>query len=443
MRSTFTRRVVLPIAIAGVAGLGLVGCTGDIAAEDSSKADCSTYDQYGSFKGDEVSMSGTIVDEEADRLIASWKDFESCTGIKIAYAGSRDFEGSIAQLAEGGNAPDIGIVPQPGLVSLLASKNFLKAAPKSVEDNVDKFWSPDWKAYSTIDGTFYGAPMLASVKGYIWYSPAEFKDKGYKIPKTLDELMALTEKIAADGDHLPWCAGVESGDATGWPATDWIEDMVLRLDGPDVYDQWVTHKIPFNDPRIVAAIDAAGEYLKNPKFIDTQSIVSTPFQEGGLPILDGTCSLHHQASFYEVNWGDGVKVAPDGDVYAFLMPPVKAGGDLVVTGGGETVVAFHEGDAIDAVRAYMSSDTFANLRVKAGGTVSANNGVDPANASSPLLKQTIEILQDPKTTFRYDGSDLMPGAVGSNSFWKGMVAWLTGEDSKSVADTIEASWPAS
>jgi alpha-glucoside transport system substrate-binding protein len=209
-----------------------------------------------------------------------------------------------------------------------------------------------------------------------------------------------------------------------------------------VYDQWVTHEIPFNDPRIVEAFDAAGEYLKNPEFIDTASLVSTPFQEGGLPILDGTCSLHHQASFYEVNWGEGVNVAPDGDVYAFLMPPAEAGGDLQVTGGGETVVAFHEGDAIDAVMTYMSSDTFANLRVKEGGTVSANNGVDPENASSPLLQQTIEILQDPNTTFRYDGSDLMPGAVGSNSFWKGMIAWLTGADSKKVADDIEASWPA-
>ena len=442
MRSTFTRRVVLPIAIAGVAGLGLVGCTGDIAAQNSAKVDCSPYDQYGTFKGAEVTMSSTIVEAEADKLIASWKDFASCTGIKISYQGTRDFEGSIAQLAEGGNAPDIGIVPQPGLVSLLASKGYLKPAPKSVEANVDKFWSPDWKAYATINGTFYGAPMLASVKGYIWYSPAEFKKKGYQIPKTLDELMALTEKIAAEGDHLPWCAGVESGDATGWPATDWIEDFVLRLNGPDVYDQWVTHKIPFNDPRIVAAIDAAGQYLKNPKFIDTQSIVSTPFQEGGLPILDGKCSLHHQASFYEVNWGNGVKVAPDGDVYAFLMPPAKAGDPLAVTGGGETVVAFHDGKAIDAVRTYMSSDRFANLRVKQGGTVSANNGVDPKNASSPLLKQTIQILQDPKTTFRYDGSDLMPGAVGSNSFWKGMVAWLTGSSSQQVANNIEASWPA-
>ena len=139
----------------------------------------------------------------------------------------------------------------------------------------------------------------------------------------------------------------------------------------------------------------------------------------------------------------GVTVAPDGDVYAFLMPPANAGDPLAVTGGGETVVAFNEGDAITAVLAHMSSDTFANLRVEQGGTVSANNGVDPSKASSPLLEQTIEILQDPNTTFRYDGSDLMPGAVGANSFWKGSVAWLTGDSTQQVVDSIESSWPAS
>jgi alpha-glucoside transport system substrate-binding protein len=234
---------------------------------------------------------------------------------------------------------------------------------------------------------------------------------------------------------------MESGDATGWPGTDWIEDFVLRQSGPDVYDQWVTHQIPFNDPAIVSAFDAAGEILKNPEYIDTESLISTPFQEGGLPILDGACSLHHQASFYEVNWGDGVDVSPDGDVYAFLMPPVNADDPLAVTGGGETVVAFEESDAITAVLTHMSSDTFANLRVEQGGTVSANNGVDPSLASSPLLEDTIEILQDPEATFRYDGSDLMPGAVGANSFWKGIVGWLSGDSTQQTVDTIEASWP--
>lgn len=442
MRSRVNRRILAALAAGGIASLALAGCVGD-ADPGGADADCADYEQYGTFDGEEVSMAGTIVDAEADRLLASWADFAECTGIDISYQGSRDFESTIAQLAEGGNAPDIGIVPQPGLVALLAQNGYLQPAPAEVEANVDEFWSPDWKAYSVIDGVFYGAPMLASVKGYIWYSPAEFEEKGYEIPTTLDELMDLTEQIAEDGDHQPWCAGMESGGATGWPGTDWIEDFVLRLHGPDVYDQWVTHEIPFNDPRIVEAFDAAGDILKNPDYIDTESLISTPFQDGGLPILDGTCSLHHQASFYEVNWGDGVTVAPDGDVYAFLMPPVSADDPLAVTGGGETVVAFEMNDAIAAVMAHMSTDTFANLRVSAGGTVSANNGVDPENASSPLLKDTIEILQNPDATFRYDGSDLMPGAVGSNSFWKGIVSWLTGASTQQTVDTIENSWPAS
>jgi alpha-glucoside transport system substrate-binding protein len=440
MGITLHRRLFIPLAAAGALALTLTACVGDQAA-DTSDVDCSPYEAYGTFEGEEITMSSTIVDVEADRLHASWADFEACTGITIDYQGSRDFEGNIAQLAEGGNAPDIAIIPQPGLVALLAGNGYLQPAPAEVEANVDEFWSPDWKAYGTIDGVLYGAPMLASVKGYIWYSPAEFEEKGYETPTTLDELMELTQTIADEGDHLPWCAGMESGDATGWPGTDWIEDFVLRQSGPEVYDQWVNHEIPFNDPAIVEAFDAAGEILKNPEYIDTQSLLSTPFQDGGLPILDGTCSLHHQASFYEVNWGDGVTVAPDGDVYAFLMPPVDADSGLAVTGGGETVVAFEASDAITAVLAHMSSDTFANLRVAQGGSVSANNGVDASSASSPLLVQTIEILQDPDATFRYDASDLMPGAVGSNSFWKGIVGWLSGDSTQQTVDMIESSWP--
>ncbi len=444
MRSTITRRLVAPIAIATAAGLGLAGCTGDIAAEDAADTDCSPYEQYGTeFEETEVSIAGTIVDIEADYLNNSWRDFSTCTGIDIEYQGSRDFEATIAQLAEGGNAPDIGIVPQPGLVALLARNGYLQPAPAEVEANIDEFWSEDWKNYATIDGTFYGAPMTANVKGYIWYSPSEFEENGWEFPTTLEELWQLTAQIAEDTGRQPWCAGMESGDATGWPATDWIENLVLRLHGPEVYDQWVTHQIPFNDPRIVLAMEAAAQVLKNPDYIDTESLLTVPFGDGGDIIVDGECSLHMQGSFYEVFWPEGTTVAPDGDVYAFLMPQLAADAPVAVTGGGETVVAFRSNDAITAVLTHMSTDTFANLRVTEGGTVSANTGVDPSNASSPLLEDVIAILQDPNTTFRYDGSDLMPGAVGSNSFWTGMVDWLSGTDTQRVADAIEASWPAS
>jgi alpha-glucoside transport system substrate-binding protein len=138
-----------------------------------------------------------------------------------------------------------------------------------------------------------------------------------------------------------------------------------------------------------------------------------------------------------------VTVAPDGDVFAFLLPPVNADDPVAVTGGGEIVGAFSDEPAVQAFQAYLSSDTWANNRVKLGGVISANSGVDASLASSPLLEQSIEILQNPDSVIRFDASDLMPGAVGGNSFFKGIVDWIGGESSQSVADKIEASWPTS
>ena len=436
-------------AAAGIVGIALTGCTGDIAAGNKEDTDCADYEAYGTFDDNpEVTIGGTIQDLEADRLVESWKDFATCTGIDVSYQGTKEFEAQIAVLAEAGNAPDIGIVPQPGLLGRLAEGGWLKPAPEAVEANVDEFWGEDWKGYGSYDGTFYAAPLMASIKGYVWYSPAEFKEKGYEVPETLDELTELSEKIAAEGDHKPWCAGLGSGDATGWPGTDWVEDYVLRQSGPEVYDQWINHEIPFNDPKIVEAFDAVGDILKNPDMVngglgDVSSVISTEFGDGGLKILDGTCSLHHQASFYEGFWPEGTEVSPDGDVFAFLLPSVEAGGDKAVTGGGEFPVAFTEGEEIDAVRAYLSSDTWANNRVKLGGVISANKGLDAENASSDVLKQSIEILQDENAVFRFDGSDLMPAAVGADSFFKGIVAWVGGASTQEPVDTIEASWPKS
>ena len=452
MRLSRHRRWMAPVVAAAAVGLTLTACTGDIAEEDAADVDCADYEEYGTFDGAEVTVSGTILDLEADRLSESWADFETCTGISVDYQGSSEFEAQIAVLAEGGNAPDVGIVPQPGLLNRLAAGGWLIPASDSVVANIDEWWDPIWKEYATVDGTVYAAPLMASIKGFVWYSVAELEEKGYEVPETLDDLKALAEEIAAEGDHKPWCVGLESGDATGWPGTDWIEDYVLRLHGAEVYDQWVTHEIPFNDPRIAEAFDAVGEYLKNEDMVnggigDVSTQLTEAFQTAGLPILEGECSLHHQATFYETFWnpegGEENTVAPDGTVYAFLLPPVEAGGGLNVTGGGEFPVAFRDAEEVEAFRTYLSSDLWANNRVGLGGVISANKGLDPEVASSDLLRQGIEILQDPETTFRFDGSDLMPGAVGADSFWKGIVSWVSGEDTEQVLDTIEATWPSS
>ena len=279
----------------------------------------------------------------------------------------------------------------------------------------------------------------------MWYSPKEFQDSGYQVPTTLDQLKALTDKMVADGKK-PWCAGIASGEATGWPLTDWMEDMMLRLSGPETYDKWVNHEIPFNGPEGQAALDAVGQYLKNPAYVnggygDVKSIATTTFQDGGLPIVDGTCSLHRQANFYAANWDPDTKVAEDGDVFAFYLPG-KDANTKPVLGGGEFTLAFANRPEVQAFQTYLSTDIWANAKANlSSGWVSANKGLDPNNLKSPIDKLSAEILLDPNAVFRFDGSDQMPAAVGSNAFWKQSTQWITGQDTKTTVDNIEKAWP--
>ncbi len=447
------------VALTAAVGLSLVltacgssdnGSSGNNAAGNT---DCSAYKQYGDLKGKTVSVYTSIVTPEDQQQIDSYKPFEQCTGATIKYEGSKEFEAQLPVRVKGGNAPDIAIVPQPGLLKTLVATGKVVKAPDAVAANVDKFWGKDWKGYGTVDGTFYAAPLGANVKSFVWYSPKAFADKGYQVPQTFDELMTLTEKIANDDKKgKPWCAGIGSGDATGWPATDWLEDMLLRTAGPDVYDQWVNHEIPFNDPQVAEALAKVGNILKNPKYVnggfgDVKTIASTTFQEAGQPILDGSCWMHRQASFYAANWPEGTKVAEDGDVWAFYFPAIDPAKGKPVLGGGEFIAAFSDRPEVQAFQTYLSTDTWANNKAKAtpnGGWVSANKGLDVNNLVSPLDKLSAQILQDPKAQFRFDGSDQMPGAVGAGTFWKGMTDWIVGSKSDSqVLSYIEQSWPKS
>ncbi|WP_127125705.1 ABC transporter substrate-binding protein [Georgenia sp. SYP-B2076] len=454
MKKTIKRRGAATLAGAAALALTLSACGGaddlgggaDAAGTKDSSADCTAFEDYGTFDGETVSLFSSIRETEADQLQDSFAAFSECTGITVEHNGSGEFEQQVVVQAEGGNASDLAIFPQPGLLARMVNDGYVVPAPEAVEANVDEGWSEDWKAYGTVDGKFYAAPLMASVKSFVWYSPTAFAEAGYEVPTTWDELMSLTEKIAATGAK-PWCAGIESGGATGWPATDWIEDMVLREGGGDLYDQWVSHEVPFNDPQIVAATDRAGAILKNDAYTnggigDSRSIATTSFNDGGLPILEGECSLHRQASFYEAQWPEGTKVGPEGDVFAFYLPGATAEEKPLLT-GGEFVGAFNDEPATQAVQAFMSSGEWANTRVKIGGVTSANKAVDPANASSDVLRLAIELLQDENAVARFDGSDLMPSEVGAGSFWTGMTQWIDGADTKTVLDQIEASWPAS
>jgi alpha-glucoside transport system substrate-binding protein len=458
------RRRGASAAVAGGLGLALAltACSGggdsgdegtdggDTAAAGGYEIDCSVYDEFGDLEGTSVSVYTSIVEPEQTEQTDSYKPFEECTGVTVEYEGSREFEAQLLVRIQAGNAPDIAYVPQPGLLRTIVQDfpDSVVEPPEAVGTNVDENYAEGWKGYGTVDGTFYAAPLGANVKSYVWYSPSMFEDAGYEVPETWDDMMDLSQQIVDDG-AMPWCAGVESGDATGWPGTDFIEDVVLRTAGPDVYDQWVTHEIPFNDPQIVDAWDTAGEILKNDEFVNAglggvDSIATTTWTDAGFPILDGTCWMSRAANFYANQWPEGTEVAPDGDVYAFYLPTNQEDIKPVLS-GAEFVAAFDDRPEVQAFQTYLSTADWANAKAVAtpgGGWVSANKGLDPENLTSELDRMSAEIFADPAAVARFDGSDLMPGEVGAGTFWTGIVNWLTGSSTEEVTDQIEQSWPA-
>ena len=300
-----------------------------------------------------------------------------------------------------------------------------------------------WDGYSTVDGTIYGIPGRSNIKSMVWYSPSAFADAGYEVPTTLEDMKALSDKIVEDGG-TPWCVGAESGVATGWVLTDWMEDFMLRINGEDVYDQWVNHEIPFNDPKVAAVADAVGEYVKNPDYLGgenaVKAIATTKFQDGGLPIVTGDCYMHRQASFYNGLWPEGTTVAPDGDVYFFYLPSPADGPKYLLGAGDIYAAGTDKPETFDVLR-YTGSSDYQLFMINSRNELSPRTDIDTAAIEDEFTRAIAE-LQLGADVFRFDGSDQMPGAVGSGTFWTEITAWVIGsEDTKTMLDNIEASWP--
>ena len=423
------------------------------ASEEAVVAGCEAYAAYAGNEGTSVTLFTSVLPPEQQRYEDAWKPFEECTGIDIVYEGSDQFEAQLPTRIAGGNAPDLAWIPQPGLLAKLVEAGGPVAAPQSVADNVDQYWNPAWKAYGSVDGTFYGAPNSSNMKSFVWYSPAKFAEWGITVPTTWEELFAAADTIAAAGVK-PFCGGIESGGATGWPSTDWIEQIVLRQQGGDVYDQWVSHEVLFDSPQITQAMDTLAGWMKNPDYVNggfgnVQTIATTAFQDAGKPILDGQCAMLQQASFYAAQWESfkpGAVVAEDGDVFAFFLPEIDAAvaADPVV-GGGEFTTAFSDRPEVQAVQTYLSSPEYHTARAaQPGGWVSANSGVPLDTYTDAIAKLSAQYLTNPDGVFRFDASDLMPAPVGAGAFWTQMTAWFAEDKpTQEVLQAIDAAWPAS
>jgi alpha-glucoside transport system substrate-binding protein len=424
--------------LAGAAAMGLllvtVGCVEDDGDDESSG-------ESSSGSGT-VTISGPETGTEAEGFVDSFAPFTEETGIEVEYSGSRDFETQI-RVASEGDLPDLAVIPQPGLVADLAEQ--ITPVPEGTLDDHQEQYDPELWDLVTVDDEVLGVPNKGDLKSLVWYSPTVFEENGYEIPETWDDLMALQDTMREDG-IAPWCIGIESGDATGWPLTDWIEDIMLRLHGPDVYDQWVNHEIPFDDPQVQEAVEIVEEiwFTEGNVLNGRQAIAGTGFAEAGLPVLDGECGMHRQANFFAANFADaGATFGPEGDVDAFYLPTISDEFGQVTLVAGTYIVAFNDDEDTLAALDYLASPEYANARIETdvGGFVSPNQEHDTTLYSSPIDSTFAEILvtADPA---RFDGSDRMPSEVGSGTLWNEGTDWvLGGIELEEFLANVEESWP--
>jgi alpha-glucoside transport system substrate-binding protein len=357
-------------------------------------------------------------------------------GIKVKFTSLASFDTDITTKIKAGQAPDIAMWPQPG--GLLKQKAKLVPLDKVLGSQfaaIKKTLVPGFELLGKAsDGKTYGLPVSANLKSIVFYNPAVFKANGWTVPTTQAQLTALQNEIKASGKAFPWCAGTESGGATGWSLTDWMEELVLKTAGVDTYNKWWKGQVKWTDPKIVAA----GKQLAATLLADGNT------QGGGAGVTsrffglastqglfksakaDGACAMLKQGSFITSFFPDDIQAELKAKNYAhvgvFAYP-----GTANLLGGGDTAGVFHNNPAVAKVAAYIMSDKMGTkgYASKAAGFLSPHKTFDPAYFGDAFQKQFTVMFSKAKG-FGFDGSDQAPPQVNKTE-WSELTNWFAGK----------------
>jgi alpha-glucoside transport system substrate-binding protein len=401
------------------------------------------------LKGETLTIFGPWRGDDETHVQVVLEYFREATGADVKYSSSENYEQQVVIDTQAGSPANISVLPQPGLIADLAGKGLL--APLT---DADKAWMVEnygagqsWVDIGTSkdkDGKpqFLGFSYKTDLKSLVWYSPENFADAGYEVPKTMEELIALSDKIVADGGK-PWCIGLGSGGATGWPATDWIEDIMLRTQSPDVYDKWVTNEVKFTDPAITGALDIFGSFAKNDAYVDggAAGVASTDFRDSpkGLFSTPPKCYMHHQASFIPSFFPEGTKMGEDADFFYFPTYASKPELGKPVLGAGTLFTITSDSKAARAFIDFLKLPLAHELWMADGGFLTPLKSANPAAYANDAARKQGDIMAT-ASTFRFDGSDLMPGKIGAGAFWTGMVDFVGGKSSADTGAEIQKAW---
>ena len=411
----------------------------------------------GSLEGEEVFITGALVGNDAAGFQENFDSFTEETGIIVSFQGSDNFEQEVQIQMESGDTPDIALWPQPGAVVDAAQRGYLV----SLEDlgvDMDEYrasFSSYIVGLGEVDGAHYGGAHAFNLKSIVWYQPAEFEARGYSVPETWDEMIALADQIVADG-MTPFCFGMYSNGASGWLATDWMEDIMLRTgEGTATYDKWVSHDIPFNDPVVKNAATFLSQIMHTEGYVvgGTDAIVSTYFGNAQDPMFEKDangnpgCFMHRQASFITSFWPEAAQAGAGSETTVFPFPAMDDGLPKAALGAGDMFGVFNDREATIEVVNYMLSSDFFEAAAQRPDNSRIYGHVD--FDTSLYSKDITRVLADTITgalaenAFRFDASDLMPPEVGAGSFWKEMMNLAVEGPGyiDTALDNIETSWP--
>lgn len=402
----------------------------------------------GKVQGTKVTMTGPFTAGDIVKFENSIKAFEEATGIDIQYEGTKEFEATIAARVLAGDAPDIVDFPQPGLLGNLAKQGKVKPVTDLVPDTwLKENYIQSWLDMATMPGAdgsdaMYGVWQRFNGKSLVWYPKQAFDEAGYTAPTTWEELQALQDQIVSDGD-TPWCVGIESGAATGWAATDWNEDMMLRTTSLENYDKWVAGELKFSSPEVKKAIETFAEIWNDPEMVygGTAQIVSTAFGDAPAPMFEDPpkCWLHRQGNFIMAFFPEGVKPLEDYDF--FYLPPIDDAYGKPFLVAGDIMAAFADRPEVCAVMQWFSTAAGVEGWLASGGALSPHNDSTLEMYGDPVEKKIAEIVKN-ATAVRFDASDLMPSQVGSGAVWKGFTDYFSGAaDLDTVLAEVDAAWP--
>lgn len=419
--------------IAAVAALTVAGLAGPVGAAEGTDTPSGTRH--------ELRIAGQIgvASPEGDAFQAELDAYAAERNVTIVYEELVALEADVT----GPNPPDLVVVPQPGSLRELAD-DFVDLGDYVKPHKLRRDYGDYLIDQVTVDGSVVGVPVKGALKSIVWYQPDEFAFHGYAIPQTFAELLALSDQMVANGD-TPWCAYMGSGGATGWMGTDWIEDLLLTAEGPDVYDEWVDHDVLFVDPRVEDAferfelmVDTAGYVFNRPLILDVF------FWNNAIELGLGECFMHKQASFFAAAIQSTGFDPADFDTFEF--PPVDLAYGDAAMGGGEYVAAITDSVEVRQLVKFLASQRFGRHAIADSGTgwILPNSrfqvslyGDEPTRTFAETVQAALGADQ-----FRFDASDLMPPEVGADSFWAGIRHLLGGVRTRpEVLTDIDASWP--